>query len=244
LRDSEDAYGHLMYDYFRGRHGAEIVEREDGLFDVSNSLPGYYMSDYSTWKVSEKLGLRYVRGRVIDVGCGAGRISLFLQQKGLDVLAVDVSPLAVRVCKLRGVRKVMVISATGITSVLGVFDTIVMFGNNFGLFGNPQRAKWLLKRFHNMTSEKARIIVESFDPYKTTDPVHRQYHAINRRKGRLGGQLKIRVRYRKYVTPWFQYLIVSKSEMRKILKGTGWTLRRTFETKSGSYVAIIEKTKV
>jgi len=232
-----------MYDYLKGKEFPEIVEREDGLFDVSTSLPRYYFAEYSKWNTREKLALKYVRGRVIDVGCGAGRVSLYLQQKGFDVLGVDISPLAIHVCKLRGARKVQVAPIAKIDSRFGTFDTILMFGNNFGLFGNPQRAKWLLKRFRKMTSAEARIIAESINPYRTTDPAHRQYQAYNRRRGRLPGQLKIRVRYRKHVTPWFQYLIVSQNEMRTILKGTGWALKRTFETKSGPYVAIIEKTK-
>ena len=65
LRDSEDAYGHLMYNCLKGREVPEIVEREDGLFDVSTSLPRYYFADYSKWNAREKLALRYVRGRVV-----------------------------------------------------------------------------------------------------------------------------------------------------------------------------------
>jgi len=117
------------------------------------------------------------------------------------------------------------------------------YGVNLPRGINPKRARWLLKRFHRMTTNEGRIIAESIDPYKTTDPMHRQHHSFNRKRSRLPGQLKIRVRYRKYVTPWFQYLIVAEHEMRRILKGTGWTIRRTFDSKSGAYIAIIEKTR-
>ena len=47
---------------------------------------------------------------------------------------------------------------------LGEFDTVVMFGNNFGLFGNPRRARWLLQRLRNLTSPAARIVAESRNP--------------------------------------------------------------------------------
>ena len=245
MKDYEDAYGHEMLDCLNGKQASEIVEREDGFFDVSSSLGGarYYFADYKDWHTREKLALRYARGNTIDIGCGAGRVSLYLQKKGLEVLGVDISPLAIRVCKLRGLRKARVIPITKLEPSVGTFDTIVMFGNNFGLFGNPKRAKWLLKRFYNMTADNGRIIAESIDPYKTKDPAHLRYQALNRKRRRLPGQLRIRVRYRNYATPWFQYLIVSKAEMRKILEGTGWTIRRTFESRNGPYTAVIEKVK-
>jgi SAM-dependent methyltransferase len=240
LRDYEDAYGHQVYDFLKGKDASEIVERDDSFFDVSAGAE-YYFAKYGKWHSREKRAMRFVKGRVLDIGCGAGRVSLHLQRKGFDVLGVDISPLAVRVCKIRGLRKAKVIPITRLSSRFGMFDTLIMFGNNFGLFGNPERARWLLKRFRNMTTEHARIIAESIDPYKTNDPAHHSYQAFNKRRGRMPGQIRIRVRYRKYVTPWFDYLLVSRREMEHILRGTGWEVRKTLDSKSGAYIAIIEK---
>lgn len=136
LSDHEDAYGHLVFDYFRKGLGQEIVERDDGLLDPSKTLPAYYFAEFPRWAERERKAMQSVKGRVLDVGCGAGRVSLYLQKKGFDVLGVDVSPLAVEVCKLRGLKKVRVLSVNNIRGNLGVFDTLLMFGNNFGLFGS------------------------------------------------------------------------------------------------------------
>ncbi len=242
MEENEDAYGRQMYDYLKGRRGApEIVERDDGFISVSAGAK-FYFAEYKDWDGRERKAMRHVRGRVLDVGCGAGRVSLYLKNKGFYALGVDVSPLAIHVSKTRGLKNARVMPITKISSKLGKFGTIIMFGNNFGLFGNPHRAKWLLKRFHRLTTDNARIIVESLDPYKTNDPDHLEYHRFNKRRGRMPGQVRIRVRYRKYVTPWFDYLLVSKQEMRNILNGTGWGIERTLtSSKSPAYVAIIEK---
>ncbi|OLD35277.1 MAG: hypothetical protein AUI50_02790 [Crenarchaeota archaeon 13_1_40CM_2_52_14] len=57
----------------------------------------------------------------------------------------------------------------------------------------------------------------------------------------MAGELRIRVRYKKYATPWFDYLIVSKKEMKQMLVGTGWKVKRFVSSKGPVYVGIIEK---
>ena len=241
LNDKQDAYGHQLYDCFRGENVVEVVERDDGFIDSSTSLPKYYLADYKNWRAHEKDAMRYASGRMLDIGCGGGRISLYFQRKGFDVLGIDVSPLAVKVCKLRGVRKARVMSITEVSPRLGKFDTVLMIGNNFGLFANPSRAKRLLRQFYHSTTSNALIIAESNDPYQTREPFHLAYHARNRREGKMAGELTIRVRYKKYTTPWFDYLIVSKREMKRILEGTGWRVKRFVDSQGSVYIGIIEK---
>jgi SAM-dependent methyltransferase len=220
--------------------GFEIVERDDGYFGPSGG-PAAYLSTYKDWHPEQKKAMRYVRGGVLDIGCGAGRHSLYLQEKGFVVVGVDTSPLALKACRLRGLKRTKLMSITQVDARLGMFDTLLMLGNNFGLFANFKRARWLLGRFHRITSGKARIIAESMDPYQTDDPVNLEYHRLNRKRGRMSGQLRIRIRYKKHATPWFDYLLVSKDEMKQILKDTGWSVRRFIDTEGPVYTAVIEK---
>ncbi len=240
LTDRQDAYGHMVYSAYHGQGGYEVNERDDGFVGLSAGPPAY-LAAYKDWPAHQRRGIRLARGKVLDVGCGAGRCALYLQQQGLDVVGVDVSPLAIKVCKLRGLKKARVMSVTQLSHRLGTFDTILMYGNNFGLFGGPKRARWLLRRFGRMTSDRARIIAESNDPHQTDHPCHRAYHRRNRRRGRMPGQLRIRTRYRTYATPWFDYLLVSQDEMRSILAGTGWHVDRFIDSKGSHYVAVITK---
>lgn len=237
LKDRQDAHGHEIYDYLNGKGGYEIVERDDGYVDASGGAKDYF-AEYKDWPPHQKKAIQYARRRVLDIGCGAGRCLLYLQQKGLDVMGIDISPLAVKVCKKREIQNVRVLSITQVSSKLGIFDTIIMFGNRFA---NRDRARWLLKRFHKVTSEKARIIAESGDPYQTNLPEHLQYHKRNRKRGRMSGQVRIRVRYKKYVTPWFDYLLVSREEMADILNGTGWRIEQLFVSPWALYAVVIGK---
>jgi len=240
LESEEDAFGHALLAVHKGEEVNEIVERDDGFVD-SMSTRGYF-SDYEAWSPIEQKAMQFVKGRVLDIGCGVGRHSLYLQGKGFDVLGIDVSPLAIQVCKLKGLQKsrLMPIEATDFKPES--FDTILMMGNNFGLFGNLKKAQRLLKRFHRMTSEDALIIASSRDPYKTDNPAHLQYHKMNKRKGRMSGQVRIRIRYEKYKGRWFDYLMASKEEMAQILSGTGWKVKEFLDTGGPYYIAIVKKT--
>jgi SAM-dependent methyltransferase len=239
MKPEEDAYGQEMWAYYSGRKSFEILERDDGYFDVAS--PKIYFSSYSDWSSHEKKAMRFVKGRILDVGCGAGRHSLYLQEKGYDVLGIDNSPLAIKICKLRGLKKVEIVSIEDVNFKPNSFDTILMMGNNFGLFGSLKKARRLLKRFYKMTTEDALIIAESCDPYKTDNPAHLEYYKLNKRRGRMSGQLRIRIRFGKYVTKWFDYLMVSKEEMKEILQGTGWRVKEFIDSESPAYIAIIEK---
>ena len=186
--------------------------------------------------------MRFVRGRVLDVGVGAGRVALHLQDRGHDVVAIDVSPLAVEVCRRRGVRDARVCSFERIDASLGSFDTVVMWGNNFGLFGSLAKAARMLRRLHRLTSARGRIVAESRNVYATDDPDHLAYQERNRRRSRMAGQLRLRIRHRRYATPWFDYLIVSPEEMEGLVDGSGWRVARFLEGNDGVYAAVLEKT--
>lgn len=242
LTDNQDAYGHLLSDYHNGRENVEIVEREDGFIDTSRLGPFNYFAEYEDWAEHQRLAIQYATGRVLDIGCGAGRHCLHLQEQGHDVLGTDNSPLAIQTCRSRGLKNAKVIPITQLSSKTGTFDTILMMGHNFGLVGNYKRAKWLLRRFASMTSDTAKIIAETMDPYQTTEPGHLAYHQFNRDRGRMSGQLRLRIRYRQHTTPWFDYLFVSKREIEDILEGTPWQVEHYIDAaNTPTYVAILAK---
>jgi SAM-dependent methyltransferase len=229
-----------MYNYLHGIRSQEIIERDDGMFSLSPG-PALYFAPYEEWPAIEQKAIAIARGRVLDVGCGAGRHSLYLQERGYEVLSVDNSPLCLEVCRQRGVRHLRELSVTQISARLGIFDTILMLGNNFCLVGNPQRATWLLRRLAAMTSAQACILAGLRNPYGTDQPEHLEYHAWNRRRGRLAGAARIRVRYKKAVTPWIEFLMLSSDELRALLANTPWRIEIIFEEPGGNYVAVLDK---
>jgi len=243
LKPEEDAFGQEIWACYKGEDASEVVERDDGYFNASPGNPRNYFSEYEDWDPLDRKAMELVKGRVLDIGCGAGRHSLYLQNKGLDVLGIDSSPLAIKVCKLRGLKKARVMPIEELNLKPNSFDTVIMMGSNFGLFGGFKKAKRILKKLHKITSKNGLIIASTRDTYKTDNVDHLAYHKLNKQRGRMAGQLRIRIRFRKCVGKWFDYLIVSKKEMEDILKGTGWKIKEIIDSGNSAYIAAIEKTQ-
>lgn len=240
ITSSNDAYGAELRSYLETGASVEIVERDDGYIDYHHGVSRYF-DPYRAWTNGEKKAVKLAEGRVVDVGCGAGRVSLYLQQKGVTAVGLDNSPGAIEICKERGVRETVLTPFSQIDESVGRPDCFVMFGNNFGLFGSRSGAKRLLRKLASLSSDGALIIAQSTDPHPTDNPSHLSYHERNESAGRMPGQVRIRVRHRQFIGPWFDYLLVSREELESIVAGTAWKVDRYIEDGGPTYFVVLEK---
>lgn len=242
MKISQDAYGQqLLAQYSSQTATVEIIERDDRFIDTGSGA-GLYFRDYKQWSPPERGAVKLAKGRVLDIGCGAGRHSLYLQEKGFDVTGIDISPGAVKVCKLRGLKKAFTRPVTRVDKFKPhSFDTILMLGNNFGLFGSAKGVRSLLKKFYRITSADAQIIAGTRNPYKTSNPNHLQYHRLNKKRGRMPGQIRMRVRFEKTIGAWLDYLFVSPEEMEDVLSDTDWQVEQFIAPTEANYFAVIRK---
>ena len=240
LTDEGDAFGHLLLDHMDGCAGEVFLDRDDGYTGPALG-PEWFFAEPGEWVDAERAVFESVRGRVLDVGAGAGRHSLESQRRGLAAVAIDVSPGAAEVCRRRGVEDVRLLPLGAVDERLGVFDTVLMMCGNFGLVGSAEEATATLRRLHAMTSPEARIVLDSVDPYVDPDASDIAYMERNRERGLMQGQVRIRIRYGKRATPWFDLLNVSSAELDGLTAGTGWRLARVVEGEPPDFYAVLEK---
>jgi SAM-dependent methyltransferase len=240
LDHSEDAFGRLLLEYLAGRPGWTILERDDGHTGSPFAAQAFFRQ-LDQWPAPERKVFGYTRGRVLDVGCGAGRHSLAAQDLGLVVVAIDISPGAVEVSSRRGVRDVRLLPLAQVDERLGTFDTVLMMCGNFGLAGNARECARTLRMLHRITEPDARVILDSEDPYMDNDPADSAYLERNRSAGRMPGQVTIRLRYQERVTPWFDLLVVSPSELAVLAEQSGWRVAHVIAGDPPDYYAVLEK---
>lgn len=242
LEHHQDAYGQAILDHLEGRETWEIVERDDGYFSPGAG-PQLYFSEYADWQQMERNAMGLVRGRVLDLGCGAGRFMLHLRDEGHDIVGIDNAPGAIEACRRRGLDEVHVLAFEDLDTSFGTFDTVLLLGGNLGLLGNPDSGRDLLRTLHQITSSEGRIIGASRDRRNSSDPDMKAYVQRNLQLGRVSGQSRIRIRYRKYATPFFDFFRIAPDELDVLLDGTGWKTSEVIWGDNTSYVAILDKTQ-
>jgi SAM-dependent methyltransferase len=237
---SADPFGHMLDAIDRGRgRPVEIVERDDGVFFTGGGED--YLRPFEKWWWEERRAIRLARGRVLDLGSGGGRVLIHLQSRGFEAVGIEASPLVARVARRRGARNVRVMRVEEVDHRLGTFDTVVMFGNNFGMLGSVSKTRRLLKRLVGLTSDRARILAGSATPYPARTATQRAYFAHNRKLGKPPGTIRIRLHYAQHVTSWLDWLFVSPRELERIVAGTGWRMTKLVKRDAPQYVAILER---
>ena len=109
------------------------------------------------------------------------------------MVGVDASPLAIRAARAVGVRATRCMDLETLTNHLGGFGSILLFGNNFGIFGTPANARRTLTKWSRQATPGSRLFVESTSPYFSGAPiVDRTYYWNNRSRGLPPGQTKYR----------------------------------------------------
>ena len=102
------------------------------------------------------------QGRVLDVGAGAGCHALALQDRGIKVTAIDVSPLSVDVMKKSGVEDARLVNLYD-ASLNEKFDTILMLMNGSGIIGKIDNMPQFFARMDELLASGGQVLIDSSD---------------------------------------------------------------------------------
>ena len=200
----------------------EIIERDDGL--INGAPAAHYLDGPAEWQPYDHRAVDRVRGEALDIGVGAGRIALELQERGVPVTGLDVSPGALAVSRRRGVRDLVLATVDEHAADARRYDTFLLLGNNLGLIEGRDRAPAFLAALAALARPGRP------DHRPRHRPVRHQRSGAHRlppaqpRRGRLGGQLRLRLRYRELATDWFDYLVCTPDELAELVHGSPWRL--------------------
>jgi SAM-dependent methyltransferase len=233
-----DPWSEIMKDAVNGIEGEYFIERDDGR--VETNVVSDYIKPLLQWDDLERLGIQHAKGKVLDIGCGAGRVLVHLSNLGHEVVGIDFAQGAVEACKNRGIENVFQMSAADVNFADAEFDTIVMYGNNFGVLGDDESIIKMLEKFHRITSKEGIILAGSADVVQTDMKVHLDYHQMNLDRGRPKGLIRLRVKYKDLVGDWGNLRLATPEEMEYLAKQSGWKFERKYQ-KGTTYVGVLVK---
>ncbi|MCH7523662.1 MAG: methyltransferase domain-containing protein [Bacteroidetes bacterium] len=155
----KDLFGKALLDYQNGNYTEDIITSTSISEDDVLPLP-YLFRSYNEMPKLEQKALDLAQGKTLDVGCGAGSHSLFLQEKGLNVKAIDISKGAIEVCKKRSLINAEV---KNILNETETFDTILLLMNGTGVFEDLANAPRHLNHLKQLLKPNGQILIDSSD---------------------------------------------------------------------------------
>lgn len=155
----KDLFGNALLDYYNGNYSEDLITSTHISDEDTLPIP-YLFRDYKAMPKLEQQALKLAKGTVLDVGCGAGNHSLYLQEKGLKVKAIDISNGAIQVAKKRGVLQAEV---KPILEETDSFDTILLLMNGTGIFQELAQVSKYLSHLKSLLKPNGQILMDSSD---------------------------------------------------------------------------------
>ncbi len=157
----KDLFGTAILDYQTNNSPEDIIT-ETTISEADAMEVSYLFRSFKDMPILEQKALQLAKGKILDVGCGAGSHSLYLQEKGLEVTAIDISENAIKACKLRGLKNAQIQNILDL-DVQEKYDTILLLMNGTGIFGTLANISKYLQKLKSVLSPNGQILIDSSD---------------------------------------------------------------------------------
>jgi len=163
-----DVFGKAISAYYLNKDETPILVHSPD-FDDDEILVPYLFRDFKEMPLLEQSALENTSGKILDVGCGAGSHSLFLQnERDLEVIAIDISEGALDICTQRGIKDVRNIDFFDLKNE--TFDTLLLLMNGTGIIGKLENLDSFFKHSRSLLTKNGQIIIDSSDLSYLFDP--------------------------------------------------------------------------
>ena len=158
MNSKNDPMGRAIADYHKHGKAGRLRVLSPVFEDDEMPLTTLFRT-YNDMPEIERRAIDLAAGRTLDVGAAAGCHTLELQQRGIDVTAIDISPLSVQTMKQRGVKNAIVQDFFTMRDVQ--FDTILMLMNGIGIVGTLKRMPEFFRVLDQILAPGGQVLCDS-----------------------------------------------------------------------------------
>lgn len=157
----KDLFGKAILDYQTNNQPEDLIT-ETSISEADPMSVAYLFRSFEQMPKLEQKALQLACGKVLDIGCGAGSHSLYLQENtACEVFAVDISPNAIKACELRGIKNAR---ALDILELEGEqYDTLLLLMNGAGMCGRLKNISAFLQKLKSLLAPGGQILLDSSD---------------------------------------------------------------------------------
>jgi SAM-dependent methyltransferase len=228
-----DVFGSALTDQFR--HGKAGILCLHNSYAEPEEMPlDIFFRMEEEMPELEHIALELCRGKILDIGAGAGSHALTLQRLQKDVTALDISDMAVRIMKERGVKNAV---SADISMFEGErFDTLLLLMNGIGLTGTLEGFKQFLHRARSLLLENGQLIFDSSD-------ISYLYKGIELPGNHYFGEVAYQYEYRGQKGEWFNWLYLDANTLTSTAEACGWSCEILFDDGEDQYLAKLSPPK-
>lgn len=229
----KDIFGNAILDYQSGNYTEDIKTYSS--LDEEDVIPvPYLFRKYKKMPALEQQALKLCKGRTLDIGCGAGSHSLYLQGKGLDVTALDHSPGAIEACKLRGIEKTVLIDLYEYKGE--TFDSLLMLMNGIGIVGKLDQLDKFFAHIKTLLKPGGQLLLDSSDIIYMFDEDEDGGYWIPD-SDNYYGEVTFIMEYKKEKTAAFPWLYLDYNTLQRAAQSSNFNCELVSEGEHYDYLA-------
>lgn len=230
-----DPIGRAVYDFHFHSVDQPIVVRSDD-FDDDTIETNYLFRSYKQMPALEKKAMSLCYGTILDVGACAGAHSVYLQEKGFEVTALEISSLCCKVLADRNLRNVIQQDIFRFNNQK--FDTILLLMNGTGIAGSLSGLDILLHHLKALLNPNGQILIDSSDLIYLFEQEDGSA-ILDISADKYYGELTFQTEYKNWIGEPFPWLYVDLTNLENSAEKNLLKINKVFKGQHFDYLARI-----
>ena len=230
----KDLFGKAILD-FQTNNAPENLITETSISDKDEMSVAYLFRNFDEMPKIEQLALQLCKGKILDVGCGAGSHSLHLQNEcNLEVTAIDISENAIAACRLRGLKNAFAEDLFKLKNQK--FDTILLLMNGTGIAGKRNKLNEFLLHLKSLLNKNGQILIDSSDLIYMFDNDEKQA-LLNQKETKYYGEIEFNLSYKNQNEIPFNWLYVDFETLKNVAAFMDLSCEKLIDGENFDYLA-------